>query len=98
RGVGVRDHVADVVSNNGCLVVAQGGHSSTNILGLSLFVVAVGRLGGPPDTAEVRHHYRMVLHEICGQRGPRIAIFRVPMEEYHDRPASSPPHEDVCPL
>src|SRR6202165_2062532 len=98
RGVGGCNHVADGVSNNNCLVVSQRGHNGTHILGLSLLVVAVGGLGGPPNAAEVWHHYRMVLHEICGQRSPRIAIFRVPMDEYHNWTASSPTRKNICPF
>src|SRR6266481_7025951 len=98
RGVGVCHHIADVVSNNKCFVVSQRGHNGAHILGLSLLLVAVGRLGGAPNATEIRHHYRMVLHEICGQRSPRITIFCVPMDEYHYGTASSPTHKNVCPF
>src|SRR6267154_5851794 len=98
RGVGVRDHVTDVVSSNKRLVVSQRGHNGAHVLGLSLFIVAIGRLGGAPNTTEIRHHYCMVLHEICGQRSPGIAIFCVPMNEHHYGPASARTHKNVCPF
>src|SRR5207302_1303308 len=60
-------------------VESKRGHDGAHIFGLSLFVVAIGRLGGSSNTAEVRHHDRVVLHEISGQRSPRIAVLRVPM-------------------
>src|SRR5260370_25082567 len=81
RSVGVCDHIADVMGNNKCLVVSQRGDNGANILGLSLFVVTAGGLGGAPNTAQIRHNYRMVLHEICVPSSPRIAIFCVPMDE-----------------
>ena len=46
----------------------------------------------------VRHDYHVVLHEICGQRSPRIAVFRVPMDEDHHGTASSPTPKNVCPF
>src|SRR5713101_424603 len=36
RSIGVRDHIADIVSNNKCLVVSERGDNGTHILGLSL--------------------------------------------------------------
>jgi hypothetical protein len=73
-------------------------YDRTNILGLSLFIVTFGRLGGTPNATEVGHYYRMILHEICGQRSPRVAILSVPMDEHHYGPASSPTHKNVCPF
>src|SRR6266436_10420477 len=98
RGVGVCHHVANVVSDHRCFVVSQRSHNGTNILGLSLFIVAICRLGGTPNATEIQHHYRMVLHEICGQRSPRDAIFSVPMDEHHYEPASTRTHKNVCPF
>src|SRR5260370_32888757 len=45
RGVGVCDHVADVVSNNKCPVVSQLGDNSAHVLGLSLLVVSIHMSG-----------------------------------------------------
>src|SRR6266567_8315164 len=97
RGVGVRHHIADVVSNNKCLVVSQRCHNGAHIFGLSLLVVATVGLGGSPNAAEVRHHYRMVLHEVSSEWSPRIAILRIPVDEEHHRAAPSPTHKNVCP-
>src|SRR6266436_3055598 len=98
RGVGVCHHVANVVSDHRCFVVSQRSHNGTNILGLSLFIVAIGSFGGTPNATEIRHYHRVVLHEICGQRSPRIAIFSVPMDEHHYGPASSPTSKNARPI
>src|SRR5258708_145563 len=97
-GVGVRHHIADVVSNNKCLVVSQRCHNGAHIFGLSLLVIATVGLGGSPNAAEVRHHYRMVLHEVSGEWSPRIAVFRVSMDEKHHGSASSPTYKNVRPF
>src|SRR5262245_37492280 len=38
------------------------------------------------------------VHEICGQRSPRVAVFGVSVEKHDHRSGSSPAHEDVGPF
>src|SRR5256886_17705612 len=37
----------------------------------------------------------MILHEIRGQRIPRVAVLRISVNENNHRPLSSPTHEDI---
>src|SRR5207253_10937759 len=37
----------------------------------------------------------VILHEICGQRSPGVAVLRISVNEHNDRALSSPAHEDV---
>src|SRR2546430_9611424 len=37
----------------------------------------------------------MILHEIRGQRIPRVAVLRISVNENNHRPLSSPTHEDM---
>src|SRR5437868_12543426 len=37
----------------------------------------------------------MVLHEISGQRSPRVAVLRISVNEHNHRSLSSPTHEDI---
>ena len=97
RSVGVGDHVADVVGDDGGAVEAERGDDGADVLGLGLLVVAGGRDGGSADAAEVGHDDGVVAHEVGGERRPGVAVFGVAVNENNDRTVAAGAHEDVCP-
>ncbi len=83
----IAHHIADVVRYQVGLPDLQRIHHARDIHGLVLLGVACIRMRGEAHTAQVRHHYRMILREHCGCWRPHVA-----------RIAKSVQHDDRGPL
>ncbi len=94
-GVGVGDHVADVVRDDGGVVEAEGGDDGADVGGLSFLVVASGWAGGAADAAEIGYDDRVSFDEFGGERSPGVACFCVAVDEDDDRACACGANEDI---
>jgi hypothetical protein len=83
RGIGVGDHAPDIVADELHAPVAERGGERLDILRHRLLVVALGRLGGPADAAQIGCYDRTGPGQLGDERPPHVAGLGVAVQEEH---------------
>lgn len=81
RGIRVRDHQPDIVSDDPKMVVAKFSHERMNVLREFCLGVPSGWRGGLASAAQVRCDHGVGGRELGNERVPHVARFSVAMQE-----------------
>src|SRR5258706_9732613 len=98
RGVGVRNHVTDVVSHNCRAVVAERPHDSPDVRGFRLLLVPARRMRRQAHAAQVGNDHGVRLGQLPGERSPHVARVAETVNENDGRTRPAGAHEDVYSL
>jgi hypothetical protein len=77
------DHVADVVCNERSALDFENIEDACNVAALRFLVVAAGRLGREPHSAQVGNDHRVIGRQIFGKRHPHITGLAISVQQHY---------------
>jgi hypothetical protein len=98
RSEGVADHVADVVGDESRALDFEGIEDAGNVAALRFLVVAAGRLGREPHSAQVGNNHRVVGRQVLGKRHPHVAGLAISVQQHHCWTRAADTHIKLRPI